>query len=149
LSHRVFHDGIDHGNREGPHHGDHHGQRLGAAFEFVVIGDTVAACPSGSVYPASADVHAEELLRWVRQQKFPWPRFGRPLWVSARDLENLLYPEYLAAVGWEPQPWQTVARHLRKQTRWRQRDRRRGTDRRGSSPTEYMIRGAKKPRRGS
>jgi hypothetical protein len=43
--------------------------------------------------------------------------------------------------AWSPEPWQTVAHHFRKQlgVKVRQKDGRKGWDRRGSSTTDYWI----------
>jgi hypothetical protein len=101
MSRHVSHDGNDHGIPQGEL-GD--GDQQPGAFRFVVVGDTVAACGPGSAYPLGADAHAEELLRWLRQDKFPWPRFTAPLWVPASILKELLYPEFLAVVGLEQYP---------------------------------------------
>jgi hypothetical protein len=54
--------------------------------------------------------HAIELFQFLQQQR----RFvGK--WILARDLENVVYPHFLACLGWAPRPWvgrNGVAKHL-------------------------------------
>jgi hypothetical protein len=133
VSHDVSHDGSDAGTTAQP-------------VEFVVVGNSVYR-PGRE--PIDADAHAFDLLFWLCIRKFPEPQFPATLWVSAKDLEDVLYGEFLAYVGWQAHPWRRVAHELRKHTCWRQRDGRQGADRRGPSITQYLVRGKpKRPKRG-
>jgi hypothetical protein len=75
-----------------------------------------------------------------------YPAPPEQLWVAAQDLEHALYPRFLAATEWPAYPWRTVAKHLKRITRTRQKDGRRGLGwgQHGPSPIEYMIRGPRK-----
>jgi hypothetical protein len=113
------------------------------ARRIFVVGNRLVQFPSGYQPAPSAYEYAVYFLVWVNDKYPPPPRL---LWVSAHDLEHVLYPQFLVATEWPARSWKTVAGHLRKLTDWRQKDGRKGADRRGSSPVEYLIRGPRKRR---
>lgn len=62
-------------------------------------------------------------------------------WIGARSLAEVLYRQFTEHIGWPEHSWKTVGIQFRQLpgVRRRQKDRRRGPDRRGSSPVEYLI----------
>ena len=68
-----------------------------------------ANAPPARHQPTARD-HAIELFQLLQRQ----PRFvGK--WILATDLENVIYPHFLACLGWAPRPWvgrNGVAKHL-------------------------------------
>jgi hypothetical protein len=78
---------------------------------------------SGSRKRRDPSEYAVELLTWLRQG---YPAPPEQLWVAAQDLEHVFYPQFLAATEWPAYPWRTVAKHLKRITRTRQKDGRRG-----------------------
>jgi hypothetical protein len=130
--------GIENGQCNGFQHGTQHGVHAGPA-----VGNRLTPCPPGYRPAPSAYEYAVYFLKWLNE-KFPPP--PRELWVAARDLEHVLFPQFLAATERPTLSWRTVADHLRKLTDWRQKDCRQGPDRRGPSLVEYMVRGPRKKR---
>jgi hypothetical protein len=47
-----------------------------------------------------------------------------PSWVAARDLQHVIYPQFLASTEWSAHSlsWKAAAGHLRRLTDWRQKD---------------------------
>ena len=78
-------------------------------FEQDVVRVWCANAPPARRQPAARE-HAAELFQFLQQQ----PRFiGK--WILATDLENVVYPHFLACLGWAPRPWvgrNGVAKHL-------------------------------------
>ena len=134
--------GFQDGHQHGQNHGQNHGYQDGEA-QFYIAGDRLVLCPPGHRPSPNAFEHAVYLLAWLREV-FPGP--PRVLWVAARDLEHVIYPTFLTVTELPAHSWKAVAGHLRKLTDWRQKDGRRGADRSGSSPIEYMIKGPRKKR---
>lgn len=133
------HDGNSDGKLEGQQYGYHDGEPDGLAhgdIAYAVQGDTVWVMPAGYRLLPTAGEHAQEFLNHLQSIK---PLHGR--WVASRSLAEELYPRFLQQVGWPAQAWTRVAHQLRslKGVKKRQRDRRTGPDRTGSSPTEYFI----------
>ena len=79
------------------------------SFEQDVVRVWCANAPPARRQPTARE-HAAELFQFLQQQ----PRFvGK--WILATDLENVVYPHFLACLGWAPRPWvgrNGVAKHL-------------------------------------
>ena len=125
------HDGRSYGTLDG----HHDGHRDGATLTFHVVGDTIVACPPGYRPAPTAEEHAREFLHYLQTSGvIPVGYF-----VAAKTLEMELYPRFVAQYGWVAHSWNTVAMHFGRLVEKRQKDRRSGPDRLGSSPREYRI----------
>ena len=142
-----------HGTQGGHHPGQRNGHHCGTSsgadtgtlggnqatdphLVLSISGDTVWLVPSGTRPLPNADEHAREFLSFLQRiELLP----GR--WISADTLQHHLYPEFLNYVRWPAQPWITVAKHFKRLrgVKKRQKDRRVGTERVGSTPTEYFV----------
>jgi hypothetical protein len=83
-----------------------------------VIRVWAANAPPALRQPTSRE-HAFELFQLLQQQ----PRFAGK-WILTTDLENAIYPHFVACLGWAPRPWlgrNGVAKHLANLTRRRRK----------------------------
>jgi hypothetical protein len=104
-------------------------QEHGEEMEFRIVGDRLVRCRKGCNTPLGAAEYAASFLAWLRE-KYP-PGARKVLWVAARDLQDVLYPQFLSDNGWPGEAWQTVATELRNIIRISR-----------SSCVEYLIHGS-------
>ena len=79
------------------------------SFEQDVVRVWSSNAPPARRQPTARE-HAIELFQLLQHQ----PRFVAK-WILATDLQNVVYPHFLASLGWAPRPWvgrNGVAKHL-------------------------------------
>jgi hypothetical protein len=93
----------------------------------------------GEPEPIGADAHAEMFLVWLQGTDLAGEWLARSL--LERLYGSLFTTEVLQRVGWTPETWGTVARHLRSMpgVKARLRDGRRGPGRQGKARTDYWV----------
>ena len=121
------------GGDEGTPNGTLDGE--GQPFDIALIGDTLVDLPPDRCPPLDAKEHALSLLEWLQETDMA----GH--WVRRSLLEKLYMGRFLREFGLSPEPWPTVAHHFRKLrgVKVRQKDGRKGSSRKGSSPLDYWI----------
>src|SRR6185295_5247014 len=150
--------GVDSGAEHGVHHGPLGGGQVGSqggsqvgATDGGEIGFRIARhdgawidVPVGEPEPVGAEAHAEAFLVWLQGTGLAGEWLARTL--LEKLYESLFTTEVLQHVGWEPEAWPSVARHLRSMpgVKVRRRDGRRGSGRQGKARTDYWV---PKPRR--
>jgi hypothetical protein len=131
----VLDDGFQGGGNDGPQPGNEDGNEYG--FQVGRIGDTLVDLEPGQEAPPDAEDHAVVFLTWLQGTD------AAGNWVRRSLLERLYAGPFIDDVQLPHEAWQTVARHFRKLSgvKVRQKDLRGAAYREGSpsTVTDYWI----------